>query len=141
MTDKRRSEREPHRVSAGFGQRAVELAASVGKTKQDLMEAADLSLSTINRLIRGDGSPLSAIQIKNVLRSWGVDVSSLPSVDADDEGPEPMEDSLREGVELVKRLYHFASDEKYRYEVDRLRRIVDAFELIAEGTDEHKRKR
>lgn len=142
MADKRRSsEREPHRVSAGFGQKAIELAASVGKTKQDLMDAANLSLSTINRLIRGDGSPLSAIQIKNVLRSWGADVSSLPPVDADDDGPEPMDEKLREAIELVRKIWEVASEKRFQVVIDDVHDVIRAHEIVARGTGEIGRKK
>lgn len=139
VVDKRRSENEPHRVSADFGQRALELADEVGKTRQDLINAAG-SVSTFNRLLRGDGSPLSAIKVKNALRAWGADVTSLPAIDADD-GTHAAEEPLREGFELLRRLYQLADDAKFRYELDRLHKIIDAYKLIAEGTDKLKPRR
>lgn len=136
MAGKRTSDVDVPRVSASFGQRAVDLAEEAGKSKQDLMDAAGISLSTLNRHLRGDGSALSAIKMKNVLRSWGVDVSTLPAVDADeDEGAaEPMDEGLREGLALIRRLWQLADDVKYSVELKRLRELVRAHELVVEGT-------
>lgn len=145
VTDKRRSDREPHSVSAAFGGLALELASSVGKTKQDLMSAAGMSVSTINRLIRGQGSPFAAIQIKKILRGWGADVSTLPPVYEDEDASVPMDERLREGTELLRRLWQLATDEHFEETIVDLRDDVRvherAHELIAAGTGEHKRKK
>ena len=136
MSGKRHSERDAHRVSADFGIQAIKLTEAVGKTKQDVMDAADMGISTLNRLIRGEGSALSAIRWKRALREWGADVSALPPVDADetDGTAMPVDEPLREGFELLKRLYQLASDERFRVEIERLSKVVSAHEIVAEGT-------
>lgn len=106
------------------------------------MDDANLSTSTLKRLLRGDGSMLSARAVKDTLRSWGVDVSTLPPIDADESGDAdgPADPALREGLALVRRLWQLASDEKFRIEVERLRDLVRAHELVAEGTGQIKRR-
>lgn len=143
MAGKRRSEGEPRRVTAGFGQRALDLAASVGKTKQDLMEAAKISVSTMNRLLRDEGAALSAMDVKNALRGWGVDVlKELPPVYADEDGTEPSDEMLREWFEVGKRLRVLASDQRFRIALDDAKELVRAHELVAaEGSVEFRRRK
>lgn len=115
------------------------MAASIGKTKHDILEAAHYSgVSTIDRLIRGDGSMLAAIAAKKVLKGWGLDVSKLPPLD-ETGSDESIEDWEREWAELGKQLHRLASEERYEVEVARIRKVIEAHELVAEGTGAHRR--
>lgn len=132
VADARRSKKELQQPPAGFGRAAVELAASVGRTKQDLIRAAGReNMKTLDRLVRDEGSLLFAYAVKKALKEWGADLSKLPSLD-DGNGPE--EEWLRESIELGRQLHRLASDERYQFEVDRILEVIRAHELVAEGT-------
>lgn len=93
--------------------------------------------STIDRLVRGDGSIDSAFHAQRVLKSWSLDISQLPALPyagpAEGETLEPWE---QEGLGLLRELRANASQAKWDYEMDRLRDLNDAFRKVAEGTVE-----
>ncbi len=122
-----------------FGRKAVELAESVGKTKQDILRATKYdSMKTLDRLIGGDGSMLFAFAVLQALQSWGADVSRLPSLEIAVPGVENAGDWVQEWAALGKELWRLASDEKLTFELNRLRELVHAHRLVAEGTDKVK---
>lgn len=144
VSDKHRARQKPH-PSAEWGRRAVELAASIGKTKQDLARESGYTGGpkdpTIDRLVRGQGSLLLAYAVKRTLKKWGIDVSQLPPLDGDeDQDAGAMDDKLREGLEVIRRLWELASDERFRLEIERLEELVRAHELVAQGTGSPKRR-
>jgi hypothetical protein len=131
----RRAKREPHRPSAEFGKGVVALLAELGKSREDLLRATKYSgTSTIERLTRGEGSMLFAIHAKRALKEWGADVGKLPPLDDAEDGGEPLEEWQREWRELGERLHQLASDKRFQVEVDRIREVIRAHELVAEGT-------
>lgn len=91
---------------------------------------------TLWRLERGEGSYLSAVAARRALRGWGIDLSSLPSLDDDGD---PQEEWQREWMELGRQLHRLASDERFAVEVDRIREVIQLHEL-AEGTDKFPRR-
>lgn len=111
----------------------------MGKTQQDLLKATNYDPKTLTRLAAGSGSLLSALAVKRVLKDWGADVSILPSLD--EAGGEPMEEWEREWRELGRQLYRLASEQRMRVEVDRIRDVIRAHELVAEGTDKFPRRK
>lgn len=117
----------------------VELTEAAGRSRQDLCDAAGYdSAKTIDRLARGEGSLAFALAAKRVLRSWGADVSRLPTLDEDgDQGDE----RVREWVELGKRLRQLANDDRFDAELARVQKVIEAHELVAEGTGKHKPRR
>ncbi len=144
---KQRSKREAHEPPPEFGRRAVELAATIGKTREDILRATGRSgESTIARLVRGDGSMFFALAVKKALRGWGLDVSKLPSLgEEDEEGAAgslgSTEEWLREWIELGERLHQVASEKRFQVEIERVRQVIRAHELVAEGTVETDRRR
>lgn len=143
VTDKHRFRQKPH-PSAEWGRRAVEMAASIGKSKQDLARESGYTGGpkdpTIDRLARGQGSLVLAYAVKRTLKKWGLDVSQLPPLDgdADDDGGS-MDDKLREAIEIVRRLWEVASDERFQLEVERLAELVRAHELVAQGSGQQRK--
>lgn len=129
---------KPPQPSAEFGRRALELATSLGKTRQDLVRATSRDMKTLDRLVRGEGSLLYAYRVLAVLRDWGADVSTLPSLER---GEPPLEDWLREWIDLGRRLHDLASEERYLVEVRRIADVIRAHELVAEGTGELPRRK
>lgn len=140
VTDKHRARAKP-RPSAEWGRRAVELAASIGKSKQDLARESGYTGGpkdpTIDRLVRGEGSLLLAYAVRRTLKNWGLDVSLLPALDEDEDMP----DWKREWIELGERLWQLASDERFQVEIDRIRDVIRAHELVAEGTGQQNKLR
>lgn len=121
---------------ADFGRKAIELAASVGRTEQDLLRAAKYdSKKTLDRLIRGEGSMHFAAAVLQALQSFGADVSKLPPLDLGVPGIENQSEWVQEWAQLGRKLWATATDEKLAYEMDRLRKLVEAAELMAEGTE------
>lgn len=123
-----------------FGQRVFELAAELGKTKQDVMRATNASQSTIDRLARGNGSMRFALSVKKVLKDWGADMSKVPPLDEDAMNG-PIDEWMREWIAVGERLHELASEKRFQVEVDRVRDVIRAHELVAEGTDESSRRR
>jgi hypothetical protein len=92
---------------------------------------------TLDRLVNGNGTYLSAIAVKKALKGWGVDVSKLPPLDDDREhaAGEPVEEEwLREWIELGRELRTVANEDRFEFEVRKLRKLIEAHELVAEGT-------
>jgi hypothetical protein len=135
-----RSDRDPPRVSAVFGQQVLPIAATVGKTKQDVMREAKLSLSTMDRLLRGDGSAISALKVKAVLKSWGADVSRLPPIDADQEQEPQLEAWEREWLDIGRRLKRLASPQRFQIVIDDLEDLIRSHVRVAEGTGDNPRR-
>lgn len=134
-------QRSPRKAQppADFGRKAIELAASVGKTEQDILRAAKYdSKKTLDRLIKGEGSMHFAAAVLQALQGFGADVSKLPPLDLGVPGIEHASEWVQEWAQLGKKLWATASDEKLKYEMDRLRELVRAAELMAEGTDKVK---
>ncbi|HEU4727637.1 MAG TPA: hypothetical protein VFT22_07105 [Kofleriaceae bacterium] len=120
---------------ADFGRKALELAESVGKTKQDLLKATRYdSMKTLDRLIQGDGSVKFAAAVVQALRSWGADVSQLPRVEMGALPVEGTSEWVQEWADLGRQLYGMAPDEKLDFELERLRELVRAIKIVAEGT-------
>jgi len=88
--------------------------------------------------MRGRGSLHFAIAVRDTLGEWGADISLLPSLLPDDVS-EPGEEWLREWIRLIRALRRMATDQKWDYEIERMRRIVAALELVTEGTDTSQR--
>lgn len=109
------------------------------KTQQDLLEATKYDSKTLTRLVNGNGSLLSALAVKRTLKDWGADVSMLPSLD--EGGGGSMEEWEREWIELGRQLHRLASDQRFDVEVDRIRDVIRAHELVAEGTDKFPRRK
>lgn len=131
----RTTNRSKARPSGEWGKRAVELATAIGKSKQDLARAAGYTGGpkdvTIDRLMRGQGSMLLAFAVKRALKDWGIDVSLLPPLDGEESA---LPDWQREWNELGERLRQVASPERFQVEVDRVIKVIEAHELVAEGT-------
>jgi hypothetical protein len=127
--------RQKARPSAEWGRRAVELAAAIGKSKQELARAAGYTGGpkdpTIDRLVRGQGSLLLAFAVRRALKDWGIDVSVLPPLEGDSS---LLPDWQQEWNELGEQLHRVATPERFQVEVDRVRKVVEAHELVAEGT-------
>jgi len=86
------------------------------------------------RLLRGDGSMLFAIAVKKALKGWGLDVSQLPPIEEDAPAGGAEEEWLQEWVELGKELHRLANEDRFEVEVARIRKVIEAHELVAEGT-------
>lgn len=131
MTEKQRSKPRP---SAEWGRRAVDLAASIGKTKQDLARESGYTGGpkdpTIDRLMRGQGSLALAYAVRRTLKNWGLDVSKLPTLDDDEDLPE----WKREWIALGDRLWQLADEKRFQVEIDHIRAVIHAHEVVAEGT-------
>ena len=136
VSNPRRSRPEPYKPPAEFGQRVIETCKAIGKTQEDLVRAAGYeSKKTLERLARGEGSLEFALAIRDQLQVWGVDVSTLPSLGVDSgKSVEPREQWEREWMQLGRALYKLASDERFEVEKQRLRDLIRAHELVAEGT-------
>lgn len=135
MTQRQRSPKELQ-PPADFGRRALELAESVGRTKQDILRATKYdSMKTLDRLIKGDGSMHFAVAVLQALQGWDADVSQLPPLEVGVPGLENASEWVQEWAQLGRKLWATASDEKLAYEMNRLRELVRAAELMAEGTD------
>jgi hypothetical protein len=132
----RRSRPEPYKPPAEFGQQVIETCKAIGKTPEDLVRAAGYeSKKTLERLAKGEGSLEFALAIRDQLQAWGVDTSTLPSLGVDRSGfTEPREQWEREWMQLGRQLYKLASDERFEVEKQRLRELIRAHELVAEGT-------
>lgn len=136
-------QRSPKKLQppADFGRKAIELAESVGRTEQDILRATKYdSKKTLDRLIKGEGSMHFAVAVLQALQSWGADVSKLPSLEVGGVVPgiENASEWVQEWARLGRKLWATASDEKLAVEMDRLRKLVEAAELMAEGTDKIK---
>lgn len=128
----RRSKPDAYKPPAEFGQRAIELCRAAGKTPEDLVRAVGYeSKKTLDRLAKGEGSLEFALAIRDELQAWGADVAMLPSLGVEGLRMEPWE---REWLDLGRRLHRLASDERFAVEKDRLRELIRAHELVAEGT-------
>lgn len=133
------SRNQPYVPPASFGKQAVRLAQSIGKTRDDLIYATGKSERTLYRLEAGDGSLGFAISVRETLRQWGADVSTLPPLVPDD--VELSEEWLALWTDLIKRLHALAADDKFDYETKRMIDLVEAHEKVAEGTGRFPRKR
>lgn len=136
-----RSSGKPSLPPAAFGRSAVRLAQSVGKTRDDLIAATGKSERTFYRLEAGDGSLQLAIAVRQILRSWGADVSELPSLVDGDDAAETQDEWLATWVDLIKRLHALASDETFERETENMTKLVEAHEYIAKGSGTFKSKR
>lgn len=140
VPEKQRSKPAPRRPSADFGRIAVELAASVGKNKQDLAKAAGRTGgpkdATINRLARGEGSLALAIDVRDALERWGADISKLPALPVGEDSLESMPDRLRAWVSTGEELLDVASPERFDVELERVREVIRAHHIVADGTRE-----
>lgn len=139
MPTKHRSKPERKRPSADWGHQAVALAELAGKTKHDLAAAAgyygDYKSRTIDRLLRGEGSMLTAYAVLGALRQWGLDTSKLPPLD---EEHADVPDSLREWLALGERLHSLTPPQRFNQELDRVRQLVRAHELCVGEDDEYR---
>lgn len=134
VTQRQRSPKELQ-PPADFGRRALELAESVGRTKQDLLRATKYdSMKTLDRLIKGDGSMHFAAAVLQALQGWGVDVSQLPPLEVGVPDMENASEWVQEWSRLGRKFWATATDEKLSFEMERFRKLVDAAELMAEGT-------
>ena len=138
----RRSKPDQPRPPAEFGQRAIEIAEQLGKSRQELASAIGYDdPKTLYRLARGDGSIKAALAVRAVLVKWGADVSSLPAIVDGEADVEPAELWEREWAELGRELHRLASDERFQVEVDRIRDVIRSHKIVAEGTGEQRRRR
>lgn len=120
------------RPPQGFAEKAIELAATVNKSKKDLMKATGRTgESTWERLQAGRGSMIAAHAVKRTLRSWGADVAQLPPLD-DRPSDEPSEMWLKDWIAVGIVLHRYETNEKWQARIDDLRKRADAFELLAD---------
>lgn len=132
VTSPRRSKQDAYKPPAEFGQRAIDLCRAAGKTPEDLVRAVGYeSRKTLDRLAKGEGSLEFALVIRDQLRAWGADVSMLPPLGVEGLKLETWE---LEWLEIGRRLHRLASDERFSVEKDKLRELIRAHELVAEGT-------
>jgi len=139
VSNPRRPKQAPVQPPAEFGRLAVDLARSVKKSPKDLVRAAGReSMKTLDRLIKGEGSLHFAHDIRRVLKEWGADVSVLPSLD--EESNPALEEWEREWLDLGRSLRRVANDRRFQFELNRIRDVIRAHEVVAEGTDEFSRR-
>lgn len=120
---------------ADFGRKAIALAESVGRTEQDILRAAKYdSRKTMDRLIRGDGSMKFAVAVLEALQGFGADVSTLPPLEVGVPALDNASEWVQEWAQLGRKLWTLAGDEKLDFEMTRLRELVHAHEVVAEGT-------
>lgn len=143
VSNPRRLRPEPYKPPAEFGQRVIETCKAIGKTPEELVRAAGYeSKKTLERLAKGEGSLEFALAIRGQLQAWGVDVSTLPSLGVDHgKSTEPREAWEREWMQLGRQLYKLASDERFEVEKQRLRDLIRAHEMVAEGTGNFAKRR
>ena len=135
VTEKQqRSKPEPGRPSAEWGRQAVELAATIGKTRKDIEKHTGRDSKTIERLVGGKGSLVMAHAVLDALRDWGLDASKLPPLD--DSAAIVVAPGLREWLALGERLLSLATPKRFAAEVSRVRDVVRAYEIVVEGEAE-----
>lgn len=141
VTSPRRPRPESYKPPAEFGQRAIELTKAIGKTPEDLVHAVGYeSKKTLDRLAKGEGSLEFALAIRDQLQDWGADVSTLPPLGVERAGA-PLEPWEREWLQLGRSLRDLASDERFEVEHQRIREVIRAHEIVAEGTGTPPRRR
>lgn len=114
--------------------KVLELAQSVGMTKEDLAEATGRKgESTFERLLKGQGSMNFAASLKLALKERGADVSQLPPIDESEE-EELLPAWKREWIQLGEILHRLATQERFAAEVDRIRKLAEAHALVAGET-------